>query len=240
MITIVPAIDLLGGRCVRLRQGRFDAVKQYDVDPLDVAREFEQHGCKRLHLVDLDGARRGKVVNHQVLEKIAAHTKLLIDFSGGIRSQADLDLAFRCGAAQATVGSIAVTNKTLFCEWLEKYGSAKIILAADFYKSSVKIGAWSENTRVELLDFLTEFRQAGIKNVICTDIEKDGLLQGPAVDMYRLVKGTFPDLFLIASGGVTTIKDVQTLNSLGVDGVIIGKAFYEGYIDFRELQEFLC
>jgi phosphoribosylformimino-5-aminoimidazole carboxamide ribotide isomerase len=237
MITIIPAIDLIGGRCVRLRQGRFDALKEYDIDPLDVAREFEQHGCKRLHLVDLDGARQGKVVNHQVLEKIAASTKLVIDFSGGIRSQADLDLAFQCGAAQVAMGSIAVTRRALFCEWLEKYGSDKIILAADFYKSSVKIGAWSENTRVDLLDFLTEFRQAGIRMVICTDIEKDGLLQGPAVEMYRLVKVTFPDLFLIASGGVTTIKDVQTLNNLGVDGVIIGMAFYEGYIDLGELKK---
>jgi phosphoribosylformimino-5-aminoimidazole carboxamide ribotide isomerase len=223
-----------------LNQGRFDSVRQYDIDPLDTAREFEKQGCRRLHLVDLDGARQGKVINHQVLERIAEHTGLLIDFSGGIRSQADLDLAFRCGAAQVAMGSIAVSRKVLFCEWLEKYGSDKIILAADFYKNFVKIGAWSENTRLGLLDFLSEFHKAGIKNIICTDIEKDGLLQGPAFEMYRLVKGTFPDLFLIASGGVTTIEDIRTLNSLGVDGVIIGKAFYEGHIDFGELKEFLC
>ncbi len=240
MITIIPAIDLIGGMCVRLQQGRFDAVQQYAVDPLEMAREFEQHGCKRLHLVDLDGARQGKVVNHGVLEKIAARTKLLIDFGGGIRTQADLDLVFQCGATQATVGSIAVTSKLLFSQWLGKYGSARILLAADFYKNSVQISAWSENTRVDLLDFLAEFQQAGIKTVICTDIEKDGLLQGPAFEMYRLVKGTFPNLSLIASGGVTTIQDIRTLNGLGVNGVIIGKAFYEGYLDLKELKEFLC
>jgi len=240
MMTIIPAIDLINGQCVRLRQGKFDAVKQYDVDPLEMAGEFERYGCKRLHLVDLDGARQGRVINHEVLEKISGQTGLQIDFSGGIRSQADLDLVFRCGAAQAALGSIAVTAKEQVTDWLARYGAGRIILAADFQRGSVRIGAWSENTRIDLLDFLAEFHQAGIRTVICTDIEKDGLLQGPSVEMYRLIRRTFPDLFLIASGGVSTIQDIRTLNNLGADGVIVGKAFYEGRLDPGQLKEFLC
>jgi phosphoribosylformimino-5-aminoimidazole carboxamide ribotide isomerase len=240
MITIIPAIDLIDGKCVRLQQGRFEAVREYKVDPLTVAREFEQQGCQRLHLVDLDGARLGKIINWPVLEKITGATGLLVDFGGGIRSQADLELVFNCGATQATVGSVAVTNRSLFDEWFKFYGCDKIILAADFLKNWLHIGAWGKNSGFDVVDFLIDFRESGIRYVICTDIEKDGLLQGPAFEMYRVVKKRIPDLFLIASGGVTTVADIQKLDSLGVNGVIIGKALYEGYLNLKDLKEFLC
>ena len=240
MITIIPAIDLIGGKCVRLEQGRFDAMREYPHDPVDIARQFEQHGLTRLHLVDLDGARQGKIVNWQVLEKIAKSTRLVIDFSGGIRSRLDLQRVFDCGASLAAVGSMAVTDKTLFHDWLKEYGGDKIVLSADFFKSFIRIDAWEKSAEIDLLDFLIDYQKSGIRIVICTDIAKDGLLQGPAFEMYRLVKESLPDLYLIASGGVANLEHIRKLDRLGVNGVIIGKALYEGNIQLRELTEFIC
>jgi phosphoribosylformimino-5-aminoimidazole carboxamide ribotide isomerase len=240
MISIIPAIDLIDGKCVRLSQGSFDEVRRYDTDPVDMARQFELHGCKRLHLVDLDGARQGKVVNWRQLEKIAAATGLLIDFSGGIRSQADIESAFNSGAHQVTLGSIAVTARDSFNKWLFKYGRERIVLAADFSERMVRIGGWKEDTRTDLFEFLAEYDREGIKYVICTDIEKDGMLSGPEIDTYAIIKKIFPCFHLIASGGVSSIDDVRKLSARGINGVIIGKAFYEGYLKIEELKEFLC
>lgn len=240
MITIIPALDIISGKCVRLEQGRFNTIREYNSDPVEIAWEFEHHGLTRLHLVDLDGARQGKIVNWQVLEKIAKSTKLIIDFSGGIRSRSDLKKVFDCGAKLATVGSIAVTDRVLFKQWLADFGSDKIVLAADFFKSFVRINAWEKETEIGLQDFLLDYRQDGIRNVICTDITKDGLLQGPAFEIYGRIKESLPGLYLIASGGVASLEHVRSLDRLGVDAVIIGKALYEGKIHLKELTGFIC
>ena len=236
---IIPAIDIIDGKCVRLTQGDYAQKKEYSSDPLAMARQFEDAGIRRLHLVDLDGAKQKKIVNHKVLEKIANHTKLHIDFGGGVQSDEDLQLAFDCGAKQITGGSIAVKNPALFDSWLAKYGSEKIILGADAKDRKIAVSGWQESTETDLLEFLKVYRKKSVKYTICTDVAKDGLLQGPAVDLYREILQEIPDLQLIASGGVSSIDDLKALQEINVYGVIIGKALYEEKITLAELQPFL-
>jgi phosphoribosylformimino-5-aminoimidazole carboxamide ribotide isomerase len=236
---IIPAIDIIDGKCVRLTQGDYSQKKEYSSDPLAMARQFEDAGIRRLHLVDLDGAKQKKIVNHQVLEKIATHTKLHIDFGGGVQSDEDLQLAFNCGAQQITGGSIAVKNPDLFESWLARYGSEKIILGADAKDRKIAVSGWQESTETDLLDFLKAYHKKSVKYTICTDVAKDGLLQGPAVDLYREILLEIPDLCLIASGGVSSVDDLKALQEIKVYGVIIGKAIYEGKITLAALQPFL-
>jgi len=234
---IVPAIDLIDGKCVRLTQGDYAQKTIYNEDPLAVAQMFEDAGLQYLHLVDLDGAKQKKVVNLKVLEKIAAHTRLHIDFGGGVQSDEDIRKVFEAGAKQVTGGSIAVRNPEMFERWLQKYGADKIILGADVKNEQIAISGWAEVSHLPILKFLETYRAKGIKYVICTDISKDGLLQGIAKELYRKIRIHFPDLQLIASGGVTTLQDVQDLAKQGLAGVIIGKAIYENRISLRELAQ---
>lgn len=236
---IIPAIDIIDGKCVRLTQGDYSQKKEYSSDPLAMARQFEDAGIRRLHLVDLDGAKQKKIVNHKVLEKIATHTQLHIDFGGGVQSDEDLQLAFESGARQITGGSIAIKNPNLFESWLAKYGSEKIILGADAKNRKIAVSGWQESTETDLLDFLQDYHQKSVKYTICTDVAKDGLLQGPSIDLYREILQQIPNLCLIASGGVSNIEDVAQLKEANVYGVIIGKAIYEGRITLKELQPFL-
>lgn len=233
---IIPAIDIIEGRCVRLTQGDYAKKKIYNEDPLEVAKSFEDAGLKYLHLVDLDGAKAKHVVNYKTLEKIAGKTALQIDFGGGIKSQKDLQIAFECGAHQVTVGSSAVTDKTSFLEWLKRYGSEKIILGADVKEEKISISGWQENTPLEVTQFIKGYQKEGVKNVVCTDIAKDGMLEGPALQLYEKILEKCPDIQLIASGGVSSLNDIEQLRKLNMDGVIIGKAIYEGKIKLRELQ----
>jgi phosphoribosylformimino-5-aminoimidazole carboxamide ribotide isomerase len=235
---IIAAIDLIDGACVRLTQGDYSRKTVYGDDPLDVARELETHGIKYLHLVDLDGARDGKISNHRVLEAIADNTGLKVDFSGGIRSGDDLRTAFSCGATQVTCGSIAVTQPGLFLQWLAEYGPERIILGADFRQRKVATGGWLSGSDNDIISFLRGYRAEGIIYAMCTDIERDGMLGGPSVDIYREIV-EIEGLSLIASGGITTAADIMTLREAGCEGAIVGKAIYEGKISLKELAE-LC
>lgn len=239
MIRIVPAIDLIDGKCVRLTQGDYAQKKVYNEDPLEVAQMFEAHGIKYLHLVDLDGARQKHVVNHKVLERIATHTKLAIDFGGGIKTDEDLKLVFQSGAVQATIGSIAVTDPTLFESWIQQYGAEKIILGADAKDGKIAVSGWMDVTNVDIFDFFAEYEKKQVKYVLCTDISRDGMLQGTAIDLYINLVNRFPDLKIIASGGVTTADEIDRLNDKGLFAVIIGKAIYEGRITLKELEKYL-
>ncbi|MGK7396832.1 MAG: 1-(5-phosphoribosyl)-5-[(5-phosphoribosylamino)methylideneamino]imidazole-4-carboxamide isomerase [Candidatus Cyclobacteriaceae bacterium M3_2C_046] len=236
---IIPAIDIIEGKCVRLTQGDYQRKKEYNNDPLEVAKKFEDAGLRRLHLVDLDGARTKKIVNHQVLETIAGKTNLFVDFGGGIQSDDDAALAFQCGARQITGGSIAVKDPDLFQSWIQKYGPEKIILGADVKDDMIAISGWQEKTRIDLFTFLKDYQKHSIQYVICTDVSKDGLLQGPAWPLYQRIIERFPELQLIASGGVSKIEDLHQLQAIGCKGVIIGKAYYEGKISLQDLQKFL-
>jgi len=239
-INIIPAIDTIKGRCVRLTKGDYSTEKVYSEDPLQVAKEFEDLGITRLHLVDLEGAKSGHICNSKVLERVSSGTNLKIDFGGGVKSDQDIELAFESGAAQVTGGSIAVSNPELFEAWLEKYGADKIILGADVRNEMVSISGWQEDSDYHLYQFLEKYQKKGVKTIICTDISKDGMLQGPAVELYNGIMQEFPDLELIASGGVGDINDVRILNEIGCWGVIIGKAIYEKRIDMKELvREFI-
>ncbi len=240
MITIIPAIDIIEGTCVRLTRGEFQSKKIYNVDPLEVAKEYEDIGINRLHLVDLDGAKQRHIVNWKVLESIALNTTLEIDFGGGVQSHEDIEVAFQSGANQVIAGSVAIINPKIVPLWLEKYGAEKIILGADVKNGKVAIHAWQEQTDSELLSFLNNYYESGIRYVICTDISQDGLLQGPSIDLYDKIKNRFSDFYLIASGGISCIKDITILEQIAVDGVIIGKALYEGKIKLKELESFLC
>lgn len=239
MITIIPAIDIIGGKCVRLEQGDYRLKKVYEADPLDAALRFEDHGLKRLHLVDLDGAREKHVVNYKVLERIAARTSLTIDFGGGIKSDTDMDIVFNSGAALAVVGSIAVTDRDLFQAWLQQYGPDKLILGADVKDGKIAVTGWTTITEITLYDFLLYYKAMGVYQVLCTDIAKDGMLQGSSEEMYAQVVKDFPAVQLIASGGVSSVDEIQRLNEAGVAGAIIGKALYEGKIKLSELTPFL-
>jgi phosphoribosylformimino-5-aminoimidazole carboxamide ribotide isomerase len=234
---IIPAIDIIEGKCVRLTQGDYAQKKVYNEHPLEVARQFEDAGLKRLHLVDLDGAKEGSVRNWKVLETIAGKTTMSIDFGGGIKTAADVDIVFNSGAALATVGSIAVKDPELFLNWLQQYGAARFLLGADVKKEKITVSGWTETTDRWVYDFISDYIEKGIKQLFCTDVSKDGLLQGPALDLYRNIVEKFPKLHFIASGGVSGMDDVQRLEEIGCKGVIIGKAIYEGRIALNELAK---
>ncbi len=238
MIDIIPAIDLIGGKCVRLTRGEYSSKKEYG-DPLDMAKRFEDHGMRRLHLVDLDGAKAGSVVNYRILEKIATKTKLVIDAGGGIKTDEDLRVVFESGAAMATGGSIAVKEPDLFEKWIMQHGPDKIILGSDFSEGKIAVSGWTEATGEELLPYIQKWMGKGITKTICTDISKDGVLQGTSLQVYKEILEQFPELYLVASGGVASLDDVLLLEEAGVPGVIIGKAIYEGRINLRELQKFI-
>lgn len=235
---IIPAIDLIDGKCVRLTEGNYNLKTIYNENPLEVAQLFEDSGIKRLHLVDLDGAKAGKIVNYKVLESLAKHTKLRIDFGGGIKTDDDVQKVFDFGADFISIGSVAVKNQSLLLSWIEKFGSQKILLGADVREEKIAINGWLENTEISIIDFLQTYTQAGITQVFCTDISKDGKLQGASVDLYKKILAHFPNLHLIASGGVTTIADLHELRNLGCKGAIVGKALYENRISLAELQNF--
>ncbi|MBK5722656.1 1-(5-phosphoribosyl)-5-[(5-phosphoribosylamino)methylideneamino]imidazole-4-carboxamide isomerase [Dysgonomonas sp. Marseille-P4677] len=238
MIEIIPAIDLIDGKCVRLSQGDYNAKKIYNEDPLEVAKMFEDAGIHRLHLVDLDGAKAKHIVNQAVLEKIATNTSLTIDFGGGIQSDSDLEIAFNSGASMITGGSIAIKNTELFKDWLKRYGSEKIILGADCKDHSIAVSGWQESTSVDIIPFIDEYKKGGITKVICTDINKDGMLQGPSIDLYKEILSIFPDLYLIASGGVGCFQDIIDLEQAGVPAVILGKAIYEQKVTLKDLSDY--
>lgn len=235
MIELVPAIDLIEGKCVRLTKGDYATEKVYNEDPVSVAREFESYGFKRIHVVDLDGARSKHVVNYRILEKIATHTALTIDFGGGIKTDEDLRIMFDCGATMATIGSVAVTSPDTFYHWLQQYGAEHIILGADVKDGQISINGWKENSSHDLIPFLTQYINNGVTNVLCTEISKDGMLQGPAIDLYKTIMQTFSKCRLIASGGVSCLKDIVDLNDEGIPAVVFGKAIYEGKISLNEL-----
>jgi phosphoribosylformimino-5-aminoimidazole carboxamide ribotide isomerase len=236
---IIPAIDIIEGKCVRLTQGDYAQKKIYNENPLEVAKEFEDAGLQRLHLVDLDGAKAGHIVNYKVLEKIASKTNLHIDFGGGLKSDRDLKIAFECGARQVTGGTIAVKNKDIFLNWIKNFGPEKIILGADVKDEKIAVSGWTETSDIWLKDFLQDFVNEGIIYCICTDISKDGLLRGPSDALYASVLEDFKDLKLIASGGVSNMQDLESLKEIGCFGAIVGKAIYEGNIKLKDLKRVL-
>lgn len=235
---IIPAIDVIDGKCVRLTQGNYAQKTIYNESPLEVAKAFEAVGIKRLHLVDLDGAKQKKVINLKVLEQIATQTHLHIDFGGGVQTDEDLRLVLQAGAKQITGGSVAVKNPALFEQWLKAYGNEQIILGADVKGEKITVNGWQETSELDIWEFLQNYLQKGIKYVICTDVGKDGMLQGTATELYAKVLAQFPEILLIASGGVASIADVQALKPLHVFGVIVGKAIYEGKISMKEIEQF--
>lgn len=239
MIEIIPAIDMIEGKCVRLTQGDYATRKVYNEDPLEVAKAFEDAGIRRLHVVDLDGAKAGHIVNYRVLEKLAGHTSLIIDFGGGLKQTKDVEIAFDCGAQMVTGGSIAVKDPETFTAWIARFGSERIILGADAKDRRIAISGWEEATDAELLPFIQKYREQGIEKVICTDISRDGMLEGPAVDLYKEILEAVPEIYLIASGGVSSIADIEKLAEANVPAVIFGKALYEGRITLKELERFV-
>ncbi|MDH5476600.1 MAG: 1-(5-phosphoribosyl)-5-[(5-phosphoribosylamino)methylideneamino]imidazole-4-carboxamide isomerase [Cyclobacteriaceae bacterium] len=235
---IIPAIDILDGKCVRLSKGDYNTKKVYNENPLEVAKEFEANGIQFLHVVDLDGAKSKHIVNHKVLSSITSKTNLKIDFGGGLKSDEDLKIAFENGAAQITGGSIAVSNPELFLNWLSTYGAEKIILGADCMDRMISTNGWLESSALDVVDFILNYEKKGVKNVICTDIAKDGMLQGTSNELYKeIIDKT--NVNLIASGGVSSINDLERLKEIGCEGAIVGKAIYEGNITLNELQK-LC
>ena len=239
MIEIIPAIDLIDGKCVRLSQGDYTQKIIYNENPLEVAKMFADAGIRRLHLVDLDGAKAHHIVNHKVLEKITSATDLIVDFGGGLKSDDDLRIAFESGASMVTGGSIAVKNPDIFSSWITKFGGGKIILGADVKDEKIAVGGWLETTDLELLPFIKNYIQKGIHKVICTDINKDGMLLGPAIELYKKMLASQPDMYLIASGGVSSILDIELLQEAAIPAVITGKAIYEGRIKLNELTKFI-
>lgn len=239
MIELVPAIDLIGGKCVRLTQGDYNTQKIYNEDPLEVAKQFEGNGIRRLHVVDLDGAREGHIVNYRILERLATRTSLIIDFGGGLKAEDDLEIAFESGAQKVTGGSIAVKQPETFTSWITKFGSERIILGADAKEKKIAISGWKEKTDMELIPFIESYYNKGITQVICTDIACDGMLQGPSVDLYQEILDAVPNLTLIASGGVSSVADIERLDKVGIPAVIFGKAIYEGRIKLKDLLPFL-
>ncbi|MCT4011349.1 1-(5-phosphoribosyl)-5-[(5-phosphoribosylamino)methylideneamino]imidazole-4-carboxamide isomerase [Elizabethkingia anophelis] len=235
---IIPAIDIIEGKCVRLSQGDYDTKKIYNENPLEVAKEFEDYGIRYLHLVDLDGAKSKQIINYRTLEELASKTSLQIDFGGGIKSQKDIDIAFECGAKQITGGSIAVQEPEIFTKWIEVYGAEKIILGADCKNRKIATHGWLESSELDVIDFIRDYKQKGISYVICTDIAKDGMLEGTSNELYKeILSGTA--VKLIASGGVSNIEDLHLLKEIGCEGAILGKAIYEGRIKLKELRELI-
>jgi phosphoribosylformimino-5-aminoimidazole carboxamide ribotide isomerase len=235
---IIPAIDLIDGKCVRLTEGDYTQKKIYNEDPLEVAKAFEGIGLMRLHLVDLDGAKAGEVVNWKVLEKIANQTALQIDFGGGIKKEATLKTVFDTGASYATIGSLAVKNRVVFEEWIERFGAEVFMLGADVYEEKIAIGGWIEKTNIDMFEFMQSYINKGISQLFCTDIQKDGKLEGPSTNLYKKIIAQFPALHLIASGGVSNIEDLRILREIGCSGAIVGKAIYENRITLKELASF--
>ena len=239
MIDIIPAIDLIDGKCVRLTQGDYAQKKVYNQNPIEVAKCFEAAGIRRLHLVDLDGARAQHIVNHKVLYGIATQTTLVVDFGGGLKSDADLRIAFENGASMITGGSIAVKDSETFAQWITDYGPERIILGADVKKGMIAVNGWAETSSLELAAFIAGYHAKGITQVICTDIGRDGMMQGPAIELYRRLLEQFPELVIVASGGVSCMEDIVALQKAGIPAVIVGKALYEGKIKPEELADFI-
>jgi phosphoribosylformimino-5-aminoimidazole carboxamide ribotide isomerase len=234
-IELIPAIDIIDGKCVRLTKGDYAQKKVYNEDPVAQAQEFERLGAKRLHIVDLDGAKSHHIVNDTVLRNITENTSLKVDFGGGIKSEADIEKAFESGAAMVTIGSIAVTQPDLFIAWLNHYGADRIILGADVRNGKISINGWKDDSPVELLPFLDRYVRAGVRNVLCTEISKDGTLQGPAINLYKTMIAKYPDIHLIASGGVSCDEDLEALDAASIPAVVFGKAYYEGRIHLTKL-----
>jgi phosphoribosylformimino-5-aminoimidazole carboxamide ribotide isomerase len=237
-IQIIPAIDLIDGKCVRLTQGDYTQKTEYTASPLEVAKAYEGAGITRLHLVDLDGAKAKHIVNQKVLEQIATNTNLIIDFGGGLQSDKDLKIAFDCGASQITGGSIAVKNEELFTSWITTFGSEKIILGADCRDKKIAVSGWQEVTQISVFELIEKYTNLGLNYCISTDVAKDGLLQGPSFELYDEIQNQFEGLKLIASGGVTDMNDIIQLNQMGIYGVIVGKAYYEGNITLKDYENF--
>ena len=235
---IIPAIDIIEGKCVRLTEGDYAQKKIYNEDPLEVAKQFEGVGLMRLHLVDLDGAKAGEVVNWKVLEKIANKTNLAIDFGGGIKTEATLKTVIDTGAKYATIGSLAVNNRVLFETWIARYGASVFMLGADVFEEKIAVGGWIEKTNINLYDFIESYIQKGVTQLFCTDIQKDGKLEGPSLALYQKVIAQFPNLQLIASGGVSKLQDLEDLRKIGCAAAIVGKAIYENKISLAELSKF--
>jgi phosphoribosylformimino-5-aminoimidazole carboxamide ribotide isomerase len=235
---IIPAIDIIDGKCVRLTQGDYAQKKIYNEHPLEIAKEFEGAGLQRLHLVDLDGAKAGAVKNWKVLENIAGKTSLIIDFGGGIKSEEDVQIVFDSGAALATVGSIAVKDETKFVSWLQQFGADKFLLGADVKDEKIAIGGWLETTDIWIYDFIEKYMKYGVQQIFCTDVSKDGKLEGPSTELYQNIIQKFSHLHFIASGGVSSNKDLEELQNIGCAAAIVGKAIYEGRISLNELKQF--
>ncbi len=236
---IIPAIDIIDGKCVRLSKGDYSTKKIYNENPLEVAKSFENHGITHLHLVDLDGAKSNRIVNYKVLEQIALKTSLKIDFGGGLKSNEDVIIAFNSGAQQITGGSIAVKNPSLFKNWLKEFGANQIILGADAHHRKIAVSGWLEESNEEVIPFIQKYEKEGISYVICTDIAKDGMLQGPSFEMYKEILQSVPSVKLIASGGISTFEELPKLAALGCEGTIIGKAIYEGRITLKQLESYI-
>lgn len=240
MLQPIPAIDIIDGHCVRLTKGDYNTKKVYESDPLNAVQKFEQLGFKRLHLVDLDGARSQHVVNLDVLRRIAENTHVVIDFGGGIKTDEDLQAVFDNGAQMATIGTIAINNPPLFNRWLKRFGAERLILGADVKEGKISINGWKEDSQTSLFDFLDHYTQQGVTNVLCTDISRDGMLEGPALELYKKIIGRYPSLQLIASGGISSINDLERLDLEGIPAAVFGKAIYEGRINLEEVaQRFL-
>jgi phosphoribosylformimino-5-aminoimidazole carboxamide ribotide isomerase len=238
-VRIIPAIDIIEGKCVRLSKGDYDTKKIYNENPLEVAKQFEDHGIEYLHVVDLDGAKSSHIINYKTLEQIATKTSLKIDFGGGLKSDEDLRIAFESGAQQITGGSIAVKDPDVFEKWLLTYGSDKIILGADCHHNNIAVSGWQEESDLEVITFIKDYHTKGISYVICTDISKDGMLEGPSIELYKNILQETPNLNLIASGGITTIDDLHALKEIGCEGAIIGKAIYENRVSLKDLSRLI-
>ncbi|HRH59887.1 MAG TPA: 1-(5-phosphoribosyl)-5-[(5-phosphoribosylamino)methylideneamino]imidazole-4-carboxamide isomerase [Chitinophagaceae bacterium] len=236
---IIPAIDIIEGKCVRLTQGDYSQKKIYNEHPLEVAKEFEDAGLKRLHLVDLDGAKAGAVKNWKVLEILASRTSLVIDFGGGIKKEEDVKVVFNSGAALATIGSLAVKNEFEFVQWLLTYGADKFLLGADVKEEKIAVSGWLETTDVWIYDFIQKYIEHGVQQIFCTDVSKDGKLEGPSIELYKNIISKFPKLHFIASGGVSSVKDLEELKTIGCSGAIVGKAIYENRISLNDLKKFI-
>lgn len=235
---LIPAIDIINGKCVRLTQGDYNSVKVYNENPLEIAKQFEDAGLTRVHVVDLDGAKAGAVRNWKVLELIAARTALDVDFGGGIKTEKDVAIVLESGAKWATIGSIAVKDEELFVEWIDKFGTASFILGADVKDEKIAISGWLETTDIWIYDFIRKYLKHGLKQIFCTDVKKDGLLEGPSIKLYKNIITEFPSLHLIASGGVSSLKDLEELAAIGCNAAIVGKAIYENRISLKELKTF--
>ena len=238
-IELIPAIDIMDGKCVRLTKGEYSSQKTYSENPLEIAKQLEDIGVKRLHMVDLDGAKSKHIVNHKVLETIANSTSLKIDFGGGIKSDADVHTAFDSGASLVTIGSVASTSPELFMSWIDKYGTDKIILGADVRNGMISINGWKEDSQYSLFDFLDKYIEAGIINILCTEISRDGMLEGPATDLYKEIMQRYPNINLIASGGISCMKDIEVLDDNGIPSVVFGKAMYEERISMADIRNWL-